>query len=71
MTTFGSPETDAFLLVLDETDFASVGALLGLRARPASPFDARLVDSYLEEEFPLGDSSADLLITTLPDIPSQ
>jgi hypothetical protein len=71
MKGIGTPETDTFLLVLDQVDFASVGALLGLRARPASPFDTELVESYLAGDLPFGKPREPLLITSLPGIRSQ
>ncbi|MFP6663851.1 MAG: hypothetical protein VCC00_06610 [Deltaproteobacteria bacterium] len=71
MNGIGTPETDTFLLVLDESDFASVGALLGLRARPASASDTRLVESYLEGDLPFGNPKQSLLVTSLPNIRPQ
>ena len=71
MNGIGTPETDTFLLVLDEADFTSVGALLGLRARPSSSSDTQLVESYLDAEIPFGNPRQPLLVTSLPGIRPQ
>ena len=71
MNGIGTPETDSFLLVLDDADFASVGALLGLRARPASPSDTTLVESWLDGDTPFTKPATNLLVTAMPGIPHQ
>ena len=45
-----SPETECYLLSIDERDFADVAAVLGLRARPASSNDQELVEAYLRDK---------------------
>lgn len=71
MSVSDNPQSDSFLLVLDEAEFISVGALLGLRARPTSAPDATLVDSWLEGETTFTTRSENLLITAMPGIPDQ
>jgi hypothetical protein len=64
-------EADAFLLALDERDFVRVGAMLGLRARPATSADTTLVEKYLENEFDFGSEPPNPLIATLSDVLPQ
>jgi hypothetical protein len=64
-------ETDTFLLVLNDPEFVRVGALLGLRARPSTPDDSALVDSFLDSDCLFTGSGSGLLVTSLPDIPAQ
>ena len=64
-------QSDSFLLVLDEKDFVSVGALLGRRARPASESDTTIVESWLDSDTPFSQRSANLLVTAMPGIPHQ
>ena len=71
MDNLHSPETDCYLLSIDERDFADVAAVLGLRARPASPDDEALVDAYLREKDIFAESQTQLLITTVPNIRPQ
>jgi hypothetical protein len=64
-------ETDTFLLILSDLDIVRVGALLGLRARPAHRHDVKLVDSFIQSDVPFTESHQSWLITTLPNVPSQ
>jgi len=66
-----SPETECYLLSIDERDFADVAAVLGLRARPASPNDQELVEAYLRDKDDFSQTQFPFLITTVPDILPQ
>ncbi|MBM4265806.1 MAG: hypothetical protein FJ144_04205 [Deltaproteobacteria bacterium] len=63
--------TDAFLLSLEDPEFIRVGALLGLRARPASNHDTALVDSFLDSDFLFSGSRRAVLVTSVPNLPPQ
>ena len=64
-------DTDAFLLNLDEQDFVRVGAMLGLRARPATTHDLALVDQFLDTDFLFSGQRQAILVTSLPDVMPQ
>ena len=66
-----SPETECYLLSIDERDFADVAAVLGLRARPASSNDQELVEAYLRDKDDFSQTQFPFLITTVPDILPQ
>ena len=60
-------DTDAFLLNLDENEFVRVGAMLGLRARPAEPRDSVIVDRFLDSDFLFRSSDSPSLVTRMPN----
>ena len=64
-------DTDTFLLILNDRDIVRVGALLGLRARPAHRHDLKLVDSFIESDTPFVQGQQPMLVTSLPNVPSQ
>ena len=64
-------DTDTFLLILSDPDIVRVGALLGLRARPAHRHDVKLVDSFIHSDIPFTESQQAWLITTLPNVRPQ
>jgi len=64
-------DTDTFLLILSDLDIIRVGALLGLRARPAHRHDVKLVDSFIESDVPFNDGQQSWLITTVPNVLPQ
>lgn len=64
-------DTDAFLLNLEEHELFRVGAVLGLRARPATSHDVALVDEYLDGDFEFAGKKKPILITSVPDLPPQ
>jgi len=64
-------DTDAFLLNLDEHEFVRVGAMLGLRARPATTHDVALVDQFLDSDFLFTGNREPVLVTSVPDLPPQ
>ncbi len=63
-------DTDAFLLNLEEHEFIRVGAMLGLRARPATTHDVALVDQFLDTDGLFG-SRRPVLVTSTPNLPPQ
>lgn len=71
MDNLQSPETDFFLLSIDESNFAEVAAVLGLQARPASSDDQTLVNAYLRENDVFAETHAAILITTVPNVRAQ
>lgn len=64
-------ETDTFLLILNDVDIVRVGALLGLRARPAHRHDVKLVDSFIQSDVPFQESQSAMLVTTMPNVLPQ
>jgi hypothetical protein len=64
-------DTDTFLLILSDLDIVRVGALLGLRARPAHRHDVKLVDSFIESDVPFTDGQQSWLITSVPNVRPQ
>ena len=66
-----SPETECYLLSIDERDFADVAAVLGLRARPGSSNDQELVEAYLRDKDDFPQTQSPFLITTVADILPQ
>ena len=64
-------DTDAFLLNLEEHEFVRVGAVLGLRARPATTHDVAMVDQFLDSDFLFNGNKSQILVTSTPDLPPQ
>jgi len=64
-------DTDAFLLNLDEHDFIRVGAMLGLRARPATTHDVALVDEFLDSDFLFSGQKNPVVVTSVPNLRPQ
>lgn len=64
-------DTDAFLLNLDEQDFVRVGAMLGLRARPATTHDVALVDQFLDSDFLFSGRKKPVVVTSVPNLLPQ
>lgn len=64
-------DTDAFLLNLEEHEFIRVGAMLGLRARPATSHDVALVDQFLDGDVLFGPNHKPVLVTSTRDLPPQ
>ncbi len=64
-------ETDAFLLALEESAFANVGAILGLRSRPWGAKDGELIEALLDSDFAYSRSGRPMLVTALPNVRPQ
>lgn len=64
-------DTDAFLLNLEEHELFRVGAVLGVRARPATTDDVALVDQFLDTDFGFTGNKRAILITSVPDVMPQ
>ena len=58
-------DTDAFLLNLDDGDFVQVGSMLGLRARPTTTDDLRIVDQFLDSEVFFSPSHRPAFVSTV------
>ncbi len=64
-------ETDAFLLALEDTAFANVGAILGLQSRPACARERQLVEALLDSDFAFSRTGRPLLVTAMPGVRPQ
>jgi len=74
MTELFTAQADALLLLLDESEFLDIGAVIGLRSRPAAGEDSRIIDEYLDSEvaeMPIGESRQKVLLGYMPDLLPQ
>jgi len=74
MTESLTPQADAFLLLLNDSEFLDIAAMIGLRARPAGGADLKIIEEFLECELadsPLDEAGEAVLLGFLQDVPPQ